>query len=240
MASQDCKKYTIAIQCFLDGNTFDHVISLTPPYRFSVLRLTSRLCKSSFSSYIVTIRQMRRVDDLSILADVVTCVTNNTNFVTRDISNRQFLIRISKCYDRVDELRSSGVRLEDLGGIVDDLSTLRIATDAEFGFRALLHCLLDELSKILAATNASSGTIISRSCWVVVDTLYGNIVCSERLLQRKNERWTDDASNVACLGSSTSKEEGERLADAVHNVVPSHTDRRYTLTASDCACNFGR
>jgi hypothetical protein len=97
---------------------------------------------------------------------------------------------------------------------------------------------LTNLSKILTSADASSSAVISRGRRVVVDTLYSNIVCSERLLQRKNEGRANNTSDIACLGGSAGEDQGEGLADAIDDIVTGYANGRYTLAAGDCACNL--
>lgn len=93
----------------------------------------------------MTISQMRWQNNISILAYVVALVAYNIHLAAWYVSDWQLTIRIAKCNDRVDETGRRSVRFQDLGGVVRYLSALTVAAEDEFGLRALLHCVFDEL-----------------------------------------------------------------------------------------------
>ena len=96
----------------------------------------------------MTISQVLDLNNLPILAYIITRMAINADLIARHISNRQLLVRISKRHDRVDKLSRRRIRLQDLGGVVDDLGALTVAADAEFCVWALIAGLLDQLKDV--------------------------------------------------------------------------------------------
>lgn len=84
-------------------------------------------------------------DDVATLTDDVSGVAVNFNLVRRNLPHRIIAIRITVGHNRVDELGSSQIILQEDSSIVHDLRALAVPTDAEFGLRALRLRLLYKL-----------------------------------------------------------------------------------------------
>lgn len=73
--------------------------------RTLIRRLTPILHEGGLRIYIMAVRQMRLIDMVATLTDVVACVTVGADFVRRDIAYRLPVIWVAKEDHGVDKLR---------------------------------------------------------------------------------------------------------------------------------------
>lgn len=102
------------------------------------------------------------------------------------------------------------------------LSTLAVAGKDNLGRGTSLEDLLGQTSHGLCACGTGgAGSTADGAGYVgwVCDTLCGHLATAEGALQSRLEGRADSAAHVPCLGSATSEDVGDCLADAVGHIV---------------------
>ena len=85
--------------------------------------------------------------------------------------------------------------------------------------------------EILTPGQTAASAVVRCDCRVVVHALHSEVARTKSIPKRQHERRSNDASNVACLGSTACKDESIRLADAVDDIIICLACRTHTLAA---------
>ena len=140
---------------------------------------------------------MRRQDQISMQADVITQMTIRRHFARRNLAEWLPIVRIAKKYYGIDEVGLSSRQHVD--SVVCHLCTLAVSADDQLCGGALVHSLSDILSHCLTTRGTTACFETCDIGWVVVNALHSDLSCAKHAVQCSHERWANDASYVTCL-----------------------------------------